>query len=55
MDINTLKRQLPRTQPIGARIDADLKARVELFCKTNNVSISAIIAELLREFLSEQV
>ena len=54
IDLNKLKRApAHETAMIGARVPLGVKARLEAHCKQVGVSVSALVAELVRCYLEQ--
>jgi hypothetical protein len=54
INISNLKKKSHNTEYVGARIDPETKEWLELFCENNAISVSTLIAELIREFRKGQ-
>jgi hypothetical protein len=52
MDINlsNVRKKSKNTEYLGCRVDPETKRWIEQFCEENDVTVSAIISELIKTF-----
>jgi hypothetical protein len=52
VDLKALKRSSKgATEYVGARLDPETKLRLESVCKAEGISVSSLVAELIKGFL----
>lgn len=50
MNIGHIKKKSKNTEYLGCRVDRDTKQWCEDFCDKNDITVSGLMAELIKEF-----